>query len=103
MIMMGIKMQFIIFIIIIFYINICLASGILTFIYRFRNKNHKKNMVNCYCDNCKHVLKFWECNLPIFNYLLLKGKCKYCNKKISVYHPLFEIIIGLMITLIWVI
>lgn len=34
------------------------------------------------CDACGHVLSLLEL-IPIVSYLMYKGRCKYCNKKIS--------------------
>ncbi len=43
------------------------------------------------CENCKHTLKFIDL-IPVFSWLLLKGKCRYCNSKISVKYILVEIV-----------
>ena len=47
------------------------------------------------CDHCHHRLKWYE-NIPIFSWLLLKGRCKKCHKKIGFAEPLSEL--GLAIT-----
>jgi len=49
------------------------------------------------CPNCKNRLK-WYHNIPIFSWIFLKGKCAYCNSKISFIYPAIEFINGL----IWV-
>ena len=43
-----------------------------------------------FCPHCKHQLNFWDL-IPIFSFLWLKGKCRYCQKKISLQYPLVEI------------
>lgn len=48
-----------------------------------------------HCSNCNHRLGFWEL-FPVLSYLFLKGKCKNCKTKISIVHPLFEVLTGLM-------
>ena len=34
-----------------------------------------------HCDTCQHPLKPWD-NIPVFSYLWLRGKCRYCSAKI---------------------
>lgn len=47
------------------------------------------------CDNCKKKLGIIDL-IPIASYLILKGKCRYCNKKLSLYYPFYEIVTGLI-------
>ena len=42
-----------------------------------------------YCPSCKHDLGAKDL-VPLFSYLFLKGKCRYCSKKISWQYPLVE-------------
>ncbi len=44
-----------------------------------------------HCDNCKHVLSWYEL-IPIFSYVFQRGKCRKCGAKISLLAPLTEII-----------
>lgn len=41
------------------------------------------------CPKCKNKLKIWH-NIPVISWLLLKGKCGYCDSKISIRYPLIE-------------
>ena len=43
------------------------------------------------CPKCGHSLYFWH-NIPIVSFLILKGKCYFCNKTISLRYPIVEII-----------
>jgi len=43
-----------------------------------------------YCPKCKHDLNVWDL-IPLFSYVFLKGKCRYCQKKISWQYPLVEL------------
>ncbi|MFI3307208.1 MAG: prepilin peptidase [Mycoplasmatota bacterium] len=47
------------------------------------------------CDNCNHRLTFIEL-IPIFSYLIQKGKCKKCGVKITSIHLIFEIMVGIL-------
>jgi prepilin signal peptidase PulO-like enzyme (type II secretory pathway) len=51
-----------------------------------------------YCPHCKHVLS-WKDLIPIFSFLILKGKCRYCGKKISFQYPLVELFTGILFVL----
>ncbi|MBU1292388.1 prepilin peptidase [Patescibacteria group bacterium] len=48
-----------------------------------------------YCPKCKKSLKWFEL-IPIFSFLIQKGKCRYCGKKISIQYPLVELVTGLL-------
>ena len=48
-----------------------------------------------YCPNCHHLLAFGDL-IPIFSYLFLKGKCRYCHQKIRIRYLLLEIFSGLL-------
>ncbi|MFW6120170.1 MAG: prepilin peptidase [Petrotogales bacterium] len=42
-----------------------------------------------FCPYCGHEL-IWKDNIPIISYILLKGKCRYCEKTISPRYPVVE-------------
>lgn len=46
-----------------------------------------------YCDHCKHQLGFWDL-IPVFSFVFLRGKCRYCGKKIPLQYPLVELTTG---------
>ena len=48
-----------------------------------------------HCPKCKHILTPLEL-VPIFSYLFQGGKCKNCKCKIPLFHPLYEIFVGLL-------
>ena len=48
-----------------------------------------------HCPKCNHYLKWYE-NIPIFSYLLLKGRCSKCHSKIPISYLVVEIITGLL-------
>ncbi|HBK34764.1 MAG: Type 4 prepilin-like protein leader peptide-processing enzyme [Candidatus Uhrbacteria bacterium GW2011_GWE2_40_58] len=47
------------------------------------------------CLSCKHSLCTKDL-IPVFGYLFLKGKCRYCQSKISWQYPLVEFLTGLV-------
>ena len=53
-----------------------------------------------YCPNCQHILS-WPDLIPVFSFLILKGKCRYCHKPISLQYPLVELATGTVFLLIF--
>ncbi|MBI2330357.1 prepilin peptidase [Candidatus Daviesbacteria bacterium] len=49
-----------------------------------------------YCPSCKAGLRWYDL-FPIFSYIFLNGKCRYCKKKIPLEYPITEIILGILI------
>lgn len=43
------------------------------------------------CPKCGEKLKPWH-NVPVLSYLFLRGKCAFCNAKISIQYPVVEIL-----------
>lgn len=53
------------------------------------------------CGSCGHKLNYIDM-IPVFNYIINKGKCKYCGSSYSVQYPLIELLNGLMYALVYV-
>lgn len=51
-----------------------------------------------HCVNCGHVLAAWEL-VPLFSYLLLRGQCRKCGKKISPRYFIIEAVTALLFVL----
>lgn len=47
------------------------------------------------CPSCKTPVKWYD-NIPILSYLLLKGRCRVCQVKISLRYPFVEFITGFL-------
>lgn len=43
-----------------------------------------------YCPKCKHKL-YWYDLIPLFSWIFLHRKCRYCHKPISFRYPLIEL------------
>jgi leader peptidase (prepilin peptidase)/N-methyltransferase len=48
-----------------------------------------------HCPHCKHPLSAAD-NIPLFGWLLLGGRCRYCKAKISIQYPLVELLSGVL-------
>jgi len=53
-----------------------------------------------FCPHCKHELS-WQDLIPIFSFLILKGKCRYCQRKIPLHYPLVELATGFLFVMIF--
>ncbi len=50
------------------------------------------------CDNCGHILSWYDL-IPIISYIILKGRCRYCNEKVSLLNPFIEIVTAILFAL----
>ncbi|NQV13079.1 MAG: prepilin peptidase [Parcubacteria group bacterium] len=59
-------------------------------IYRLKVK---KTVVRgrSFCPHCQHTLRLIDL-IPLFSFIFQKGRCRYCNKKISWQYPLVELV-----------
>jgi leader peptidase (prepilin peptidase)/N-methyltransferase len=48
-----------------------------------------------HCPHCKHPLSALD-NIPLFGWLLLRGRCRYCKTRISIQYPLVELLGGVL-------
>ena len=48
-----------------------------------------------HCPKCKTKLKVKDL-IPLFSYLMLRGRCRYCNEKISIRYPVVEALTALL-------
>ena len=53
-----------------------------------------------HCPKCKKKI-VWQDNIPIISYLILKGKCRKCKRKISSQYPIVEMINILLFLIIY--
>ena len=87
------------FYLILFLIGASLGSFSLVVVSRrIKKENWVKGRSKC--DNCSQELSWWEL-FPVVNYIILRGKCRYCGKKIGIENFLVEIIFGLFAVFFW--
>jgi leader peptidase (prepilin peptidase)/N-methyltransferase len=79
---------------IVFLFGLIVGSFLNCVIYRL---GEKKSFLKgrSFCPNCGHILS-WKDLIPIFSFLILRGKCRYCGKKISLQYPLVELFTGIL-------
>ena len=47
------------------------------------------------CPHCNTLIHAWQ-NIPIFSYLMLRGRCGQCRASISIRYPLIEACTGIL-------
>lgn len=47
------------------------------------------------CPHCSHAISALE-NIPVISYLILRGRCRGCQARISLRYPLIEALTGLL-------
>ena len=52
------------------------------------------------CPKCMTDLA-WKDNIPIFGWIALGGKCRYCKAPISLRYPSIELFTAVLFTLVW--
>ncbi len=77
----------------IFFFGLSVGSFLNCLIYRLSINEKPKG--RSYCPKCKHSLSYKDL-IPLFSYIFLLGKCRYCKKKISLEYPLVELSTGVV-------
>ena len=82
------------FYIIIFIIGTLFGSFYTLAVYRIP-KRQDILYTHSYCPNCNHKLGLLDL-FPIFSYIFLRGKCRYCKNKIRPRYLVLEILSGIL-------
>lgn len=54
-----------------------------------------------HCPRCKHVIAWYD-NVPLLSWLVLRGRCRHCQTKISPRYPIIEALTtALSVVVIW--
>lgn len=86
---------------IIFLYGIVIGSFLNVCIYRIPKKENIV-VVRSHCMSCGHELKWYEL-VPVFSFVVQKGKCRSCGTKLSVQYPLIEGLNGLLYVVVFLI
>ena len=77
----------------VFIIGLCVGSFLGVLVDRL--SKDKSIQGRSHCEFCKKTLH-WNDLIPLLSFVLLKGRCRYCRKKLSIYYPLMEVITGII-------
>lgn len=74
-------------------IGLILGSFLNSLIFRLEHKIRFRG--RSFCPHCKKQISWYD-NIPVLSYLVLRGKCRHCQKKISLQYPLVELLTGFL-------
>lgn len=77
-----------------FFLGLCVGSFCNVLILRIP-KNEEFVRTGSHCMTCGHNLKWYEL-IPVFSWLLQKGKCRACGVKLTAQYPIVEALNGVM-------
>lgn len=86
--------------IIVFLLGIIIGSFLNVCIYRIP-KEESIAFPPSHCTTCNNKLNWYDL-IPVFSYILLKGKCRNCDEKISIKYPIVELFTGIMFLLVYI-
>lgn len=80
-----------------FILGLCLGSFVNALVWRLHTK---KDWVKgrSECVHCHHELDWYDL-IPVVSWLILKGRCQYCDKAISLQYPLVEVTTAVLFVL----
>ena len=78
---------------IIFFIFGTLMGSFLTVIGLRLPKKENFTTTHSHCDSCGHILTLTEM-IPIISYILQKGRCRHCGKKVDILSTYVELFTG---------
>jgi prepilin signal peptidase PulO-like enzyme (type II secretory pathway) len=87
-------MEYVLFII--FILGLGIGSFLNVVLFRMNTKKkfwHGRSE----CMSCNHKLSWYEL-IPVFSYIIQRGKCRNCSKSLSIQYPLIELITATIFT-----
>jgi prepilin signal peptidase PulO-like enzyme (type II secretory pathway) len=98
--------------IIVLVLGLAFGSFINAWVWRLHKQSSAKNKVaakqeysitkgRSMCPNCGHRLAVLDL-IPVLSWLLLRGRCRYCHKPISVTYPLVELLTAVLFVMSYI-
>jgi prepilin signal peptidase PulO-like enzyme (type II secretory pathway) len=72
----------------------CFGSFLNVVVYRLP-RGASLSFPASHCPKCNHPIRFYD-NIPVFGWLILRGRCRDCRESISVRYPAVEAISALI-------
>ena len=85
---------------IIFFIGTVFGSFFTLAVYRIplnKNITHERS----FCPNCNHRLEALDL-IPVWSYIFLRGKCRYCKTKVRPRYIILEVLSGIVFVLAFI-
>lgn len=84
-----------------FIIGCCIGSFLNVCIHRFPSRQRLRDQLKSLnshgsgCPKCSVAIRWYD-NVPLFGWLLLRGRCRNCHLPISPRYPLVELLTGIL-------
>lgn len=87
------------------FVGLCLGSFATALIYRIPRRiswivKEKGEASRSCCPSCGQRLKARDL-VPLFSWLLMRGRCRYCKNKIPAFYPLVELTVMMLCLLLY--
>lgn len=77
----------------VFFIGLAFGSFLNCVVYRLHTKRSLRGRSQC--PHCKKII-VWHDNIPLLSFLVLRRRCRNCDKTISWQYPFVELVMGLL-------
>ncbi|MFT5289995.1 MAG: leader peptidase (prepilin peptidase)/N-methyltransferase [Planctomycetota bacterium] len=84
-------------------VGLCVGSFLNVCIHRWPLENETvSSPKRSRCPSCRHELS-WKENIPVFSWIALRGRCRWCKCSISARYPGIELLTGILfLTTAWI-
>lgn len=83
----------------IFLLGLCVGSFLNVCIYRM-GREQSVVKPSSHCPHCRKNI-VWYDNIPLLSFILLRGRCRWCEKKISFRYFFVELLTGILFLVIY--
>lgn len=75
-------------------LGLCIGSFLNVVVYRLPRDQSVLDPVWSFCPCCHERIRWYD-NLPVLSFLLLRGRCRHCQDRISLRYPTIEMLTAL--------
>lgn len=69
-------------------------------VWIFREPKKETLLANSHCMHCGYELRWYDL-IPLFSYMMLRGRCRKCNTRLSLQYPLVEGLNGALYVIVF--
>lgn len=80
--------------------GLCIGSFLNAVIYRLPRNISIRSPRWSFCPGCESRIHWYD-NLPLFSYLMLRGRCRHCGTQIALRYPLVEVLAAMVMLMLF--